>query len=408
MIRSNQIKKILLYWIFITGPLLVFSLWPGTGRDDYTRFHGHRVRDISKLLEKQRSLHGLPAVAAAVIKKDQVVAVGAAGTRIINDPVPATTYDRWHLGSCTKAFTATMIGVLVEQERLSWDTTIAEALPRLYHKMRPEYRNVTLEMLLSNRGGIRHEWDVPGLWEKLWRREGSPGEERRKMAEIMLRQPPKVKPGRYFYSNCGFAIAGHMAETVTRKPWEELVRELVFQPLGMHTAGFGVPWVGKPPTDPWPHHADGKPLSPGMFADNPPSIGPGATIHASIGDWSKFIIEHLKGARSEDGFLLKAATYRRLHRPRPTRNKKLKYALGWMVIYKSWAKGKKRYHKGKCLHHAGTNNSWFALAWIMPERDFAVIVTTNIGGQSIFKKFDKVCWAVIQQQLKRTDDDLLF
>jgi CubicO group peptidase (beta-lactamase class C family) len=304
--------------------------------------------------------------------------------------------DRWHIGSCTKSITATMIGVLVEQGTLSWDATVADALPDLVDVMQPDYRDVTMEMLLANRGGIRHEWDVPGLWDILWKREGTPVEERRKMTEAMLSQSPKVKPGQYFYSNCGFAIAGHMAEVIVGKPWEQLVRELVFEPLGMQSAGFGVPWEGDPPTDPWPHKEAGTLVPPGPFADNPPSIGPGATVHVSIGDWGKYIIEHLKGLHGKNGLLLKAETYRRLHKGRPIENSQDEYALGWLIVRRQWAKGKKRGDKGRCLHHAGSNNSWYALVWIAPERDFAVIAVTNIGGDGIFKKIDAVVGTVVQ------------
>lgn len=72
-----------------------------------------------------------------------------------------------------------------------------------------------------------------------------------------------------------------------------------------------------------------------------------------------------------------------------------------MVVYRSWAKGENPGDRGRCLHHAGSNNSWYALAWLAPERDFAVIATTNIGGEAIFTKIDAVIWAVIQDHLSR-------
>ena len=388
-------------WIFATILLAVTLWWSEQASALSNPQSEQAVRDLSELLEKERQVQGLPAVAAVVIKGDKIVAQGVVGIRKLGRPERARIDDRWHLGSCTKSITATMIGILVEQGRLSWDTSIAEALPDLTTIMRPEYRDVTIEMLLANRGGIRHEWDVPGLWDRLWKREGTPVEERRKMAGVMLSQPPKVPPGQYFYSNCGFGIAGHMAEVIMDKPWEQLVRELVFEPLGMESAGFGVPWEEEPPTDPWPHERDGTPVTPGPFADNPPSIGPGATIHASISDWAKYIIEHLRGARGKNGRLLRANTYRRLHQGQRIDGSKDEYALGWMVVYRSWAKGKRFGDKGRCLHHAGSNNSWFMLAWIAPERDFAVLATTNIGGEGIFQKIDAVIWAVIQDYIRR-------
>ncbi len=383
--------------ILITGLLVAISWWPG----QTSARSKHAVRDISTLLEQGRKVQGLPAVAAVVIQRDKIVAQGVVGVRKLGQPERARIDDRWHLGSDTKAITATMIGVLVEQGRLSWQTTIASALPDLAHVIRSEYRDVTIEMLLANRGGIRHEWNVPGLWDLLWKRQGTPVAERRKMAEVILAQSPKVQPGQYFYSNTGFGIAGHMAEVIMGKPWEQLVRELVFEPLGMMSAGFGVPWESEPPTDPWPHQRDGTPVTPGRLADNPPSIGPGATIHTSIRDWAKFIIDHLKGARGLNGRLLTADTYRRLHKGRRIHDTDDAYALGWMVVYRPWAKGKRIGDTGRCLHHAGSNNSWYALAWIAPERAFAVIATTNIGGNGIFQKIDAIIWTVIQDHIRR-------
>ncbi len=357
------------------------------------------VRDLSQLLERERKKQGLPAVAAVVIQKNRIVAQGVAGLRKTGDKARAELDDRWHLGSCTKTMTATMIAVLVERGVLTWDTTIGKALPDLAGVMRPEYRAVTMEMLLAHRGRIHHELDVPGLWPVLWRREGTPVEERRKMAKVMLAQPPKVPPGEYFYSNCGYGIAGHMAETITGKPWEQLMRELVFEPLDIDSAGFGVPWVGEPVTDPWPHKHDGTPISPGPMADNPPSIGPGGTVHASIRDWAKFVLEHMRGARGKDGLLLKSGSYARLHRGLKTGSGNEEYALGWQVVYRDWAKGKKSGDSGRCLHHGGSNNSWFSLVWGAPELDFAVLCTTNIGGDGIFPKIDAVNWSVIQDHL---------
>ena len=357
------------------------------------------IRDLSPLLERQRKKQGLPAVAAVVIQDNRIVALGVAGVRKTGDETKVEPGDRWHLGSCTKAMTATMIAVLIERGALSWDTALGEALPDLAKTMRPEYRDVTIEMLLAHRGGICREMDVAGLWPLLWIREGTPVEQRRKMAKIMLAQPPKVPPGQYFYSNCGYGIAGHMAETITGKPWERLMRELVFEPLGMESAGFGVPWEGSAVTAPWPHKHDGTLISPGPMADNPPSIGPGGTVHASIRDWAKFVQDHMCGARGQRAILLKAETYARLHRGQKTGSGNEEYALGWQVVYRDWAKGKKRDDSGRCLHHGGSNNSWFSLVWVAPELDFAVLCTTNIGGKGIFPKVDAVSWSVIQNHL---------
>lgn len=384
--------------------LALLALWTANnttaeeGRPVHRLEANESARNISALLERERQAQQLPAVAAVVVEGDRVAAQGVAGVRKMGDATKATLQDRWHLGSCTKAMTATMIAALVERKVLTWDTTIENALPDLAADMRPEYRRVTIEQLLAHRGGIRHEWDVPGLWDQLWKREGTPTEERRRMAKAMLAQEPKVKSGEYFYSNGGYGIAGLMAETIAGKSWEQLMRELVFVPLDMRSAGFGVSWDGEPPTNPWPHEHDGKPVLPGSLADNPPSIGPGGTVHATIGDWAKFALDHLRGARGEAGTLLKPATYQRLHRAQPTAPGADDYALGWLVVERPWAKGISSRASGRCLHHAGSNNSWYSLIWIAPEKNLAVLCTTNIGGDGIFPKVDQVMAAVIRDQ----------
>ncbi len=57
--------------------------------------------------------------------------------------------------------------------------------------------------------------------------------------------------------------------------------------------------------------------------------------------------------------------------------------------------------KGRCLHHAGSNNSWYALAWLVTERNIAVITTTNIGGDGIFGKIDAVTSIVVHNYFKK-------
>ena len=115
-------------------------------------------------------------------------------------------------------------------------------------------------------------------------------------------------------------------------------------------------------------------------------------------------MEHLKGARGKDGRLLTADTYRRLHKgQRISSNNRDEYALGWMSFHRPWAKGAGRDDTGRCLHHAGSNNSWYALVWIAPERDFAVLAATNIGGEGIFNRIDAVIGAVIRDYIGRLE-----
>jgi CubicO group peptidase (beta-lactamase class C family) len=110
--------------------------------------------NLNNLLESIRVQHGVPALAAAFVRSADLIALGAVGTREINGAERVQLNDRFHIGSCTKSMTATLIALLIEQGRLSWETTIAEIFPDLLGKIRPEYHKLTPLHFLSHRAGL--------------------------------------------------------------------------------------------------------------------------------------------------------------------------------------------------------------------------------------------------------------
>jgi CubicO group peptidase (beta-lactamase class C family) len=335
--------------------------------------------DVSAALEPIRQQHGLPALAALAWRGGGIVKAGVVGVRKLGSPERVTLGDRFHIGSDTKAMTATLLAMLVEEGRLSWTSTLADVFPDLADRMHPAYRAVTLEQLLAHRGGTPSELEAGGLWARLWLRQGSPTEQRRTLLEGVVTHPPAVEPGKqYLYSNAGYAIAGAMAEQVTGEAWEDLMCNRLFTPLGMTTVGFGAPGTVGKIDEPWGHAIRGHkllPVEPGVLADNPPAIGPAGTVHVSLPDWAKFAALHLRGAQGVGG-LLKAETFARLQSPAEGQE----YALGWLVVSRPWG--------GRVLTHGGSNTMWYAVVWVAPERDFAVLVATNAGGDEAAKACD--------------------
>ncbi len=331
-------------------------------------------------LEPVRHRHDLPALAAAVVTSAGVQAQAVVGVRRRGDATPATTNDLWHLGSNTKALTATLAGRLIERGRLSWDTRVAEVFPDLAGDFHPDFQPVTLRQLLAHRAGVAANLD----WARL-AREGSVTEQRRAAVKLGLASRPLHPPGRrHRYSNLGYVIAGAMLERVTGRSWEDLMRAEIFEPLGMSRAGFG--GVGTPGMldQPWGHHEGGRPAKiNGPAADNPPVLGPAGTVHCPLADWAKFIADHLRGLRGQPG-LLQPATYRAL----ATAVDGDEYGLGWVVTRRDWA-------GGPALNHCGCNTLFFANVWLAPERDFAVLVAAN-QGQDAFAATDAVVAAVVE------------
>jgi len=352
---------------------------------------GHAQENLDALLEPIRAQHQMPALGAAFVRGKEVVALGVVGRRRSDEPEPARQNDRWHLGSCTKAMTATLLAVLVEQGKLKWDSTIAEVFPDLAQRLRTEYLQLTPVHFLSHRSGLpvdtsaNHPLAAP-LWGFARTLTGPLMEQRRKLLEFALSRPPASEPGRKSeYSNIGYAVAGAFAEKVAGQSWETLMRELVFQPLGMSTPGYGAPGFGAP----WGHGPNFcEPIPPGPNADNPLVIGPAGTVHASLSDWASFASLHLLGARGEAGLLLKQESFEWLHRDVFQQN----YALGWGLARRDWT-------EGPALTHLGSNRRWYSRIWIAPAKSAALLSVTNCGSQNGLSACDAAVTAMVRRFL---------
>lgn len=345
--------------------------------------------DLNQVLEHIRDDHGLPALAVILVRSGEVVESEAVGVRAMGSPEPVTISNRWHIGSNSKSMTATLAGLLVEEGVINWETTIGEVFPDLPEGTRQEYKNVRLEELLSQTAGLpQNEMQIPSYKNSRQSTEALP-EQRRQWTFELLALEPEAPRGTHHYANANYVVAGAMLEAVTGKPWEELLRQNILSPLGMTSTGFGAPGSrGQVPDEPRGHQRkQGKlhPLPPGLSADNPPATGPAGTVHTTLADFANYLAVHLAGARGEGG-LVSMETFGKLHSPAPG----TRYALGWSV-------GKHSRAGGRTISHNGSNTAWFARMWIAPERDFAILTLTNVGGDAGAKGTDDALRALIDR-----------
>src|SRR5439155_25922003 len=110
--------------------------------------------NTAEALEIIRKKNDLPALAVVVVKEGRICDRAATGVRKRGDPARVTTNDVFHIGSCTKSMTATLTAMLIEDGKLRWDTAIADLFPELKGKMNKQYEAVTVEQLLTHRGGV--------------------------------------------------------------------------------------------------------------------------------------------------------------------------------------------------------------------------------------------------------------
>jgi CubicO group peptidase (beta-lactamase class C family) len=346
------------------------------------------TEDLAALLEPIRAAHGVPALGAARVVDGELRGLGVCGVRRIGGEERVGPGDLWHLGSCAKAMTATMCARLVERGLLRWSSTVGEAFADV--PMDEGWKRATLEELLAHRGGAPGSLDADGLWIELFERRGAVAADRAKLLAGVLRRAPAHPPGTAFeYSNAGYVLAALMAERASGRDYESLMRAEVFEPLGMTSPGIGAPGADAwPATEPWGHRRSSSgltALAPGPEADNPPSMAPAGTWHATLADWARFAADHALG-EGGGGRLLGAESYRKLHTVAWDGGD---YALGWGVARREWS-------AGPVLTHAGSNTLWYCVAWLAPAERLCVVVTCNAAGPEAERATDAATWELIR------------
>ena len=350
--------------LVVAAFLCVFGLAPPVFAEDFV-----------DILTAARAGTQVPAMAMVVMRDGEVADKAVQGLRRQDAAEPARAGDVWHIGSNGKAFTATLIAKLVEQQTLSWETPLSTLLPDLTAQMRPEYRTVTLLQLLTHRGGLEHDSSDWKLFEALYTDSRSLPEQRMAYIARALQEPPAVRPGaRPSYSNSGFIIAAAIAERATGSSYEDLLRLYVFDPLGMKSAQFGVTHGDKPLG-----HRDGKPVlasssgqpqfaPPDGQQGNPLFYAPAGNMYLTMDDWAAYCLDQMKGANGQ-GKLLKTESYRLIQSPQG----KSGMALGWAF------QDSMRGHVGPVLMHTGSDGTWFAIATLFPQTQSGVLIVANAG-----------------------------
>ena len=355
--------------------------------------------DLSKCLREVLRRHDVPAIAVAVVNESGIVASGAAGVRERGRPEQISLSDRFHLGSNTKAMTATLCARLVEKGILRWDTKLIDVSPALKRKMLPRYQSITLEQLLTHRAGfptsvLGNPQEIQELDMFHDKFPGRPKEARERCAEFLVSQLPSPTENQFVYSNANYVLVSHMVEAELRTSFEESMQEHLFTPLGMSSAGFGAPGTDNLNNQPRGHYGNGRPVSPGSVeSDNPRLYAGSGTVHGSLADWAKFIQFHLTRGKSHSD-LLGGDSFSVLHLPKKSTTHPsefdtvapgaLGYSMGWFVF------------PDGVLTHSGTNLRWHSQTAVIPKHRVAVLVACNQGGEQA----EKACLEVIQSQIR--------
>lgn len=303
------------------------------------------------------------ALAVGYARGDDVPTLLASGPLHIGSAQDVGTKSPWHIGSITKSFTATLILMLVERGRLELDTPIDTYLAD--SEMHADWRRRTLRQLLSHTAGLPSN---ATLLQMLKSETDDPSQDRLAILRPLWSRRAPAAPGGFAYSNIGYALAGHIAEQVTGKRWETLIRSEIAEPLGLASLGFGPPRGGDAP---WGHRSVlgfKRPVDPNgkKRADNPAWMGPAGRLHMALGDLIIWGQAHLQARRGggPKGFL-SAESCRTMQTDVAE-----SYGLGWVVQPRDGA-------DQPLIWHNGSNTMWYAILMLAPGPDVALAVAVN-------------------------------
>ena len=356
--------------------------------------------DVAQYLTSPVEEGESPGLIAAVIDTQGVVrAVGAAGVRRQGSPEELTVNDLFHIASCGKAMTATMLAVLIDNGVFpnDWQTTIADVFPELRDVILPAYHDVTLFQLLRMTSGVLADADAD-FDAYVYEDEPDIIAGRYALVRDILALPPTGPTGEWEYSSLGYVVAGAMAEMLTGQSWETLMEMHLFSPLGMTTVGHGWPGTLGAVDQPWAHQLNEMgawtPLQPSL----PDTIGPAGAGYMSIEDWAKFIALWFP---SQTPAILDRAALDELLVPHDGF-----YAAGWFVgdfsyAENPWPGGPGIYHYGAGGEEAGFS----ATVRILPNRGIAYVAFANASSPFEQDGFVNEVFSVLDSILTDLNDD---
>ena len=297
----------------------------------------------------------------------------------------ALASDRWHIGSCTKTFTAVLWACLVERGDAEWDMPLPEALADLGSDIHGDWADQTVDSVLLCRAGVSADLS-PVQMSQAWEDPRPLAAQRTDAARRALRVPPD-QPGEFRYSNLSYIVVGAAIDRLAGATFEQAMDTHVLEPLGIETAGFG------PPSEAWGHPARfrlgsmgllaGPPADPAdPFSDNPAVLSAAGTMHITMADWARFVRVFMVGGSS----LIRDDTVERLLRG--PHGDQYGMAMGWRRINSM---------PGVGFAMQGSNTMWSATALIADDRQHAVLVACNDGRSRVLNSSARLAASLLAE-----------
>ena len=316
----------------------------------------------------------IPGLAVGAVKDGKVVLAKGYGYRDMGKQLPVTEKTLMAIGSNSKSFTVTLMGMLSDEKKLDWDRPVREYLPDFQLQNDAATRLMTPTDLVTHRSGLpRHDrmWFATGL-------------SRKEMYDrLRFLDPSATFRQKYQYNNLMFMTAGVLVERLTNDVWDNQIKQRIFAPIGMTGSNTSVRDMSAAPDHSLPYVEVNRLVTAVPFR-NIDAIAPAGAVNSNVEDMLKYIQMHIDGGTVGGKPIISkrfSALMQSLHSAAPvtidleapvyTEFGPGGYGLGVSV---------RSYRGHKLVDHGGGIDGFIsAMSW-MPYDRLGVVVLTNFSG----------------------------
>ncbi len=249
-----------------------------------------RLQGFDQYMEKLLKDWNAPGVGVGIVYKDKLVFAKGYGYRDYDKKLPITENTLYQIASNTKLFTATAIGLLVEEGKMEWDKPIKNYVPSIKFFNNELDNTITIRDMLAHRTGIsRHDM----IWYK------SDFTRKDLYERLKYLEPSQPLRQGFIYNNMMYVASGYIVELFTQKTWEDFLKEKIFQPLEMKSTVFKISNMLKQ-TDyfvPYNEKRDTTILYQIPYYEDQDAVGPAGSIISNMKDMSKWLIMQMNGGK---------------------------------------------------------------------------------------------------------------
>ena len=337
-----------------------------------------RPADLDRIIETSRKVLNVPGLAVAIVHGDEIVYMKGFGVKRAGSSEPVGPDTLFAICSCTKAFTAAALGILVDERKLNWDDPVRKHLSYFALSDPLADANVTIRDLLCHRTGLANT-DLVWVNTSLSREEII-----RRIALLPLGHPFRST---YDYQNLPFLVASEIGGRVAGTTWEEFVNRRILVPLGMTRTNFSVSDALKSTDHATPHKRRGEQIEPIDWSNADQMyvrpVAPAGAINSSVRDLAQWMRLLLNDGKFEGKVIFKEATIRETRVPQmvipvPDRSSDNEgphmaaYGLGWNI---------QDYRGHHLVWHPGATDGWHSMIIVLPEEHYGIAILSNVGAE---------------------------